>query len=144
MKKGIARLRKEGIFDINKLLRLPLLPQRIAIISVETSKGYSDFLKVIDKNSWGYKFFHHLFPSLLQGDRSVDSIMGQLERIKKVKHHFDVVAIIRGGGGDVRTRAGRDGGELRIRIDDDDGDGRGAGPTMSVTGCGRTGQGFAR
>jgi exodeoxyribonuclease VII large subunit len=28
----------------NKKLELPLLPQRLAIISVETSKGYGDFL----------------------------------------------------------------------------------------------------
>jgi exodeoxyribonuclease VII large subunit len=77
------------------------LPQRIAIISVETSKGYVDFLKVIESNSWNYKFFHFLFPSLLQGDKAVPSILAQLKRIKKVKEHFDVVAIIRGGGGDV-------------------------------------------
>jgi exodeoxyribonuclease VII large subunit len=97
----IDKLKKEGIFDANKRLRMPLLPQRIAIISVETSKGFSDFLKVIEQNHWGYKFFGFLFPALLQGDRSVGSILHQLNRIKKVKHHFDIVVIIRGGGGDV-------------------------------------------
>jgi exodeoxyribonuclease VII large subunit len=97
----IDKLKKEGIFDANKKLRMPLLPQRIAIISVETSKGFSDFLKVIEQNHWGYKFFGFLFPALLQGDRSVGSILHQLNRIKKVKHHFDIVVIIRGGGGDV-------------------------------------------
>ena len=78
-----------------------MLPQRIAIISVETSKGYADFLEVIDSNPWRYKFFRLLFPSLLQGDQAVKSIINQLRRIRKVKDHFDVVAIIRGGGGDV-------------------------------------------
>jgi exodeoxyribonuclease VII large subunit len=97
----ITQLRNENIFDKNKTIRLPLLPQRIAIISVETSKGYADFCEVIAKNSWGYKFFFHLFPSLLQGDNAIQSIIDQLEKIEKVKHHFDVVAIIRGGGGDV-------------------------------------------
>ncbi len=97
----ILRLKEEGIFNRNKTLRLPLLPQRIAIISVETSKGYADFLQVIETNSWGYRFFHLLFPSLLQGDQAVRGILTQLKRIEKVKHHFDVVAIIRGGGGDV-------------------------------------------
>jgi exodeoxyribonuclease VII large subunit len=42
-----------------------------------------------------------LFPSILQGDKAVTGIIAQLERIKKVIHHFDAVAIIRGGGGDV-------------------------------------------
>jgi exodeoxyribonuclease VII large subunit len=97
----LERLKKEGIFQSNKLLKLPLLPQRIAIISVETSKGYSDFLKVIENNPWGYKFFMFLFPSLLQGERSVHSIIIQLRQIRKVIRHFDAVAIIRGGGGDV-------------------------------------------
>lgn len=98
---SIEQLKEKGIFNKNKLLKLPLLPQRIAIISVESSKGYADFLKVIETNSWNYKFFHFLFPSVLQGDKAVQSITGQLKRIKKVKDHFDVVAIIRGGGGDV-------------------------------------------
>ena len=97
----INKLQDEGIFNKNKLLKLPLLPQRIAIISVETSKGYSDFLDVITKNPWYYNFFHLLFPSLLQGEKAVESIINQLNRIKKVKSHFDVVAIIRGGGGDI-------------------------------------------
>ncbi len=98
---SIKQLKEEGVFNKNKILKLPLLPQRIAIISVETSKGYADFIKVIETNPWRYKFFHLLFPSLLQGDQAVNSILTQLKRIRKVKHHFDVVAIIRGGGGDV-------------------------------------------
>ena len=97
----IKKLQDEGIFNKNKTLKLPLLPQRIAVISVETSKGYADFLKVIDTNSWGYKFFHLLFPSLLQGEKAVEGIINQLRRIRKVRSHFDVVAIIRGGGGDI-------------------------------------------
>ncbi|HKZ37682.1 MAG TPA: exodeoxyribonuclease VII large subunit [Chryseolinea sp.] len=97
----IDRLKREGIFTLNKTLKLPLLPKRIAVISVETSKGYSDYLKIIEHNPWRYKYFNCLFPALLQGDKSVFSILGQLRRIKKVIAHFDVVAIIRGGGGDV-------------------------------------------
>jgi exodeoxyribonuclease VII large subunit len=97
----IRRLQEEGIFNRNKTLKLPLLPQRIAIISVETSKGYADFLKVMETNSWNYKFFHLLFPSLLQGDNAIEAICAQLRRIRRVRSHFDAVAIIRGGGGDI-------------------------------------------
>lgn len=98
---AIQTLKEERIFDKNKKLPFPLLPQRIAIISVETSKGYADFIKVLETNSWNYAFFHLLFPALLQGDQAVESITKQLARIKIVKAHFDVVVIIRGGGGDV-------------------------------------------
>ena len=97
----IHRLMTEGIFNSNKLLPWPLLPQRIAVISVETSKGYADFIKVLETNPWNYTFFHMLFPSLLQGDKAIESIRFQLSRIRKIISHFDVVAIIRGGGGDI-------------------------------------------
>jgi exodeoxyribonuclease VII large subunit len=100
-RESIDRLRQEGIFDLNRSLPFPLLPKRMALISVQTSKGYADFLKVIDGNPWGYKFSHRLFPSLLQGDGAIESILYQLARIRKIAGHFDVVAIIRGGGGDV-------------------------------------------
>ena len=97
----INRLKKEEIFDRNKLLPLPQLPQRIAIISVKTSKGFSDFMSILRGNTWGYSFACYLFPALLQGDKAVDSILGQLRLIRELEEHFDVVAIIRGGGGDV-------------------------------------------
>lgn len=100
-KETIQKLKEEGIFHQNKSLKLPLLPQRIAVISVETSKGYADFLKMIQNNSWGYAFFHLLFPSLLQGDNAAQQIIRQLNFIRKYQHHFDAVAIIRGGGGEV-------------------------------------------
>lgn len=99
----IKRLQLEGIFGKNKQLKLPILPQRIAIISVETSKGYADFENVFESaaKTWNYSFFRLLFPSLLQGDNAVRTIIEQLKRVKKVIQHFDVVAIVRGGGGDI-------------------------------------------
>lgn len=98
---SIALLQKEGLFNRNKGLSFALLPKRLAIISVQTSKGYADFNKILEANPWGYKFFHMLFPSLLQGDKAVESIRFQLQRIRRVASHFDAVAIIRGGGGEV-------------------------------------------
>lgn len=98
---NLDRLKKEGLFNLNRLLDMPLLPKRIAIVSVETSKGYSDFMNILETNTWGYRFFTMLFPALLQGDRAAQDISRQLDRIRKVALHFDVLAIIRGGGGDV-------------------------------------------
>jgi exodeoxyribonuclease VII large subunit len=97
----LLTLEKEGLRLKNKSLTFPFLPKRIAILSVETSKGLADFMQVLQHNPFGYQFQTHLFPSLLQGDKAVPSMLRQLERIEKVKHHFDVVAIIRGGGGDI-------------------------------------------
>jgi exodeoxyribonuclease VII large subunit len=99
--KTIQRLKEEGVWDRNRNLLLALLPKRLAVISVETSKGYHDFRNIIDDNSWGYSYFHMLFPALLQGDKAVESIGGQLDNIARVHSHFDAVLIIRGGGGEV-------------------------------------------
>jgi exodeoxyribonuclease VII large subunit len=97
----IQRLKNENLYDKNKRLPLALLPQRIAVISVETSKGYADFMKIISSDTRGYRFFQFLFPSLLQGEKAVASMTAQLNRIRKVKDHFDLVVIVRGGGDDI-------------------------------------------
>lgn len=98
---SIIKLKEEGAYSLNKKLPFPLVPKRLAIISVETSKGYSDFMKIIQNNPWGYRFEHELFPALLQGEKAVNSIRSQLQEIAKRKVDFDVVLIMRGGGGDV-------------------------------------------
>ncbi len=101
----IARLKEEKVFDLNRHLHLPLLPKRLAIISVSTSKGYQDFLNIIEPVKTRYGIFHMLFPALLQGDNAITSIIEQLHIIERVKARFDAVLIIRGGGGDVGLHA---------------------------------------
>jgi len=98
---SIRKLKEEGIYEANKTRPFPLVPKRLAIISVETSKGLSDFYNIINHNPWGYKFECTLYPALLQGDKSIPSIIRQLSVIAEHMEQYDVVAIIRGGGGEV-------------------------------------------
>ena len=98
---AIRKLKEEDLFAANKQRVLPQLPKTIAIISVSSSKGYQDFMNVLEENPWGYKFHPLLFPAILQGERAVTTITAQLERIRKHKKLFDAVAIIRGGGGEI-------------------------------------------
>ncbi len=97
----LKRLTKDGIINANKSLSFPLLPKRIAVISVESSKGLSDFYSVIKNNMWGYNYFFMLFTAQLNGDPAIEAIQTQLKKIEKVKDHFDIVTIIRGGGGEI-------------------------------------------
>ncbi len=97
----IERLKNEGIYGLNQSLTLKAVPKRFAIVSVNSSKGYNDFMQIVDKFSSRFTIFTHLFPSLLQGDGAVNSISNALERINDVADFFDAVLIIRGGGGDV-------------------------------------------
>jgi exodeoxyribonuclease VII large subunit len=77
---------------------LPVVPQRIAVISSPNAAGYGDFFNQLDGNSFGYRFIHELFPALMQGPEAEGSIISSLEEILKKKDIFDVVVIIRGGG----------------------------------------------
>lgn len=98
---SIRKLQEEGLFFKNKGLSFPIIPKRLAILSVETSKGLSDFYKIINNNPWGYLLETTLFPALLQGDKSIPSIIKTLALIAERHEDFDAVAIIRGGGGEV-------------------------------------------
>jgi exodeoxyribonuclease VII large subunit len=97
-KEVIDRLRKEGLMDRNKSLELPLVPQKIAVISSPTAAGYEDFFSHLDGNPYGYRFVHTLFPALMQGREAEASVIAALNSIRKQQSNFDLVVIIRGGG----------------------------------------------
>ncbi len=97
---AIARLKKEDIFGKNRSISFPLIPKRLAVISVQTSKGFSDFLRIISENPAGYVFETRLFSAVMQGEKAAASIMEQLQVIKEIYREFDVVLMIRGGGDD--------------------------------------------
>ncbi|MDF3028211.1 MAG: Exonuclease large subunit [Fluviicola sp.] len=97
----LERLNKEGILNANQNLEMALVPKRLAIISQADSKGYSDFVTLLNGHPKRYHFNTFLFEATLQGDAAITSIQNQLKRIQKVKHHFDAVIIIRGGGGEI-------------------------------------------
>ena len=97
----LRKLAKEGLLNLNQKLHFPILPKRVAIISADSSKGLSDFLQVLQENKKSYFIFTHLFNAYLQGDVAVQSIISALKKIKRVKDHFDIVIIVRGGGAEV-------------------------------------------
>src|SRR5574344_272254 len=96
----IQKLKKENIFSLNKQKHIPLVPKRLAVISTDTSKGYSDFMITLQNNKRNFIFECQLFPSLLQGDKAVGEMVSQLGLIENQLDQFDCVVIIRGGGGD--------------------------------------------
>ncbi len=94
----IQRLRKEGVYDMNKEIPFPLVPQRVAVISSETAAGYGDFSESIKNNRHGFHFHTTLFPALMQGDEAPGSITAAMELIYESESDFDCVVLIRGGG----------------------------------------------
>lgn len=94
----LAQLEQDGVIDMNKELEFPLLPKNIAVISSPTAAGLGDFMQHLETNSFGYRFHVKLFPAVMQGDRTTESVIAALDRIYEYESLFDVVVIIRGGG----------------------------------------------
>ena len=94
----LARLQADGVLELNKELKIPMLPQRIAVISSATAAGYGDFCNQLNENQYGFKFSVTLFSAVMQGDRAEQSVISALDSIARRISDFDVVVIIRGGG----------------------------------------------
>ena len=94
----IRQLKEEGVFDLQRELRIPLFAKRIAVISAEHAAGYGDFCRQLEDNEDGFRFEVTLFPAIMQGEQVEQSIIAALERIYALNTSFDVVVIIRGGG----------------------------------------------
>ena len=94
----LRRLVDEGVIDMNRELALPIVPQRIAVISSGTAAGYGDFIDQLQNNPYRYVFYPVLFPAVMQSERTESSVIEALNRIYAAIDHFDCVVIIRGGG----------------------------------------------
>ena len=94
----LARLKADGIIDMNKQLDFPAVPQRIAIVSAAGAAGYGDFMNQLHNNAYGLQFYTCLFPAVMQGKETVPSVTAALDRINRHIDLFDCVVIIRGGG----------------------------------------------
>lgn len=111
----INRLTEEGMIDMNKELEMPIIPQRIAVISAKNAAGFGDFCHQLENNEYGAKFYIHLFPATMQGEKTESSIIEALNNIYNNVELFDVVVIIRGGGG-VADLASFDSYDLAVNI----------------------------
>ena len=94
----LKRLATEGLLEANRELELPLVPQRLAIISSATAAGYQDFIHQLHSNSYGYTFETTLFPAVVQGNESSASVAAAFALVAKYKERFDAIVLIRGGG----------------------------------------------
>ena len=107
----IRQLKEEGVFELQKELRLPMFCQRIAVISSANAAGYGDFVNQLESNEYGFRFHTQLFPAIMQGEGVEQSVIAALnkifERLEKENSslftlhsslNFDCVVIIRGGG----------------------------------------------
>lgn len=94
----IKTLKAQGVFDLQRELRLSPFAQRIAVVSAESAAGYGDFCRQLLDNEYNLQFHAELFPAIMQGERVEQSVIQALNLINNRIDDFDAVVIIRGGG----------------------------------------------
>ena len=94
----IETLTREGVVNCNRMLQMPRVPQRIAIISAKGAAGYGDFMNQLQSNPVGFKFYTHLFEATMQGETTSNSVIKALNDIEMTIDLWDCAVIIRGGG----------------------------------------------
>lgn len=92
----IDQLRKEGVWDMNREVAMPVVVQRVAVVSSVNAAGYQDFCKEIGKSP--YRFHLTLFDAFMQGAAAEESIVAALCAVADRMDEFDAVVVIRGGG----------------------------------------------
>lgn len=92
----IEQLKADGVWDMNREVDMPLLVQRVAVVSSATASGYRDFCNELREG--GYALRIELFEAMMQGAAAEESICGVLDEIASRSDEFDAVVIIRGGG----------------------------------------------
>ena len=94
----IERLKKEGVYDMNRDADLPDVLQRLAVVSSAQAAGYQDFMNELGRNPQGYAYRISLFQAVMQGHETEDSVIAALDAIAERMDAFDAVIVIRGGG----------------------------------------------
>jgi exodeoxyribonuclease VII large subunit len=89
----------DGVYrTFNNRLPLPLVINRIALITAPNSDGQRDFIQEISTNRHAYSFKIDPFLITIQGDTAHELILEQLHNIEREYEKYDAVAIVRGGG----------------------------------------------
>lgn len=88
------RLAKEGVFSAPKKI-LPLFPKRIAVVTSPSGAVIRDIMTTVKRRYPITQLV--LFPTVVQGKESAESIVRNLKKINE-EMDYDVVIIGRGGG----------------------------------------------
>jgi exodeoxyribonuclease VII large subunit len=89
------KLAAEGLFDTARKKPLPLLPQRIGVVTSPDGAAVRDVLRVLRRR---FPNVHVLiYPVRVQGDAAKDDIVAALKFLN-AKQAADVILLVRGGG----------------------------------------------
>ncbi|RMF22716.1 MAG: exodeoxyribonuclease VII large subunit, partial [Bacteroidetes bacterium] len=94
----LEQLQKEGLLELNRQRPLPVVLQRIAVVSSAQAAGWQDFRRHLEENEFGYRFQLRFFQVAMQGALVREEVSDALNKIAAQAADFDAVVLIRGGG----------------------------------------------
>ncbi|MCX7957153.1 MAG: exodeoxyribonuclease VII large subunit [Endomicrobia bacterium] len=90
------KLEKEGLFDAKRKKPIPLLPQRIGIVTSPDGAAIRDILTVIRRRFANVEII--LYPVKVQGETAKDEIVEGIRFLNENFPYLDVLLVGRGGG----------------------------------------------
>lgn len=94
----IQNLRQSGLLERNSTLPLPVVLQRVAVVTSEGAAGFQDFREQLQQNPFGYSFHCQLFHASVQGKSAETELLASLAQVIAQVEAFDCIVIVRGGG----------------------------------------------
>ena len=95
-KQTIEQLQKEGLFDLQKQLKLPLIVKKLVLVGSPDTSGYRDFLSEMRGNPIFRNFTIKEIATSVQGDKALAEICAALQEADS--YAADAIVLIRGGG----------------------------------------------
>jgi exodeoxyribonuclease VII large subunit len=89
------KLRKEGLFDEIHKVSLPLLPQKVGIVTSPTGAAIQDILRILKRRNASLDVL--LYPAKVQGAGASEEIAAGIHYLNS-RQDIDVIIVGRGGG----------------------------------------------
>lgn len=90
-----AKLAAEGLFDAGRKKPLPLLPQKIGVVTSPTGAAVRDIINVLTRRFFNIEIL--LAPVTVQGEDAADKIAAAIEYLN-TREDIDLMIVGRGGG----------------------------------------------
>jgi exodeoxyribonuclease VII large subunit len=91
-----AKLQKEGLFDDKIKRPIPILPDKIFLITSPTGAAVQDFIKIAQKHNTFTEII--IVPTLVQGENATKELIQAVNAASVASGPRDVIVLARGGG----------------------------------------------
>jgi len=90
----LQQLEREGLFEPNRRLPVPLLPRRIGVVASHDSAAWNDFVTTLRRSPFGFTIL--CADAVMQGGLAERSVLRALAALGRLE--LDLVVVVRGGG----------------------------------------------